>query len=183
MEEESKSKASQFLVIKIPRPQNIERIMWICVVLVLSVVAFYQPLSSSVSCGADFVTGSLFGSEKASGNAIVETAPVAEPVKEAVTEPVKEVVKETPVAEEKVLSGLINLKIVRVNTVKKSEDWGKILSVDYEIDNERATDFYPWVKVFAYDESDSKEIKLTVKGEESSVSPIGSGEKLTGRVT
>lgn len=170
----------QFLVIKIPKPQHLERLMWVFVTIALGIVAFYQPISSSVSCNADLVTANWFGSSETTGavvnvNESVKTVsePVIEkPVVEKVEEPI---VKEKP----KILSGLIDFKILKVNTVKKSDNWGKIVSVEYEIVNEK-TDFYPLVRVFAYDESDGEDVKKLVKGEKESIFSIAAGETIKG---
>ncbi len=172
MEEEPKPKP-QFLVIKIPKPKNLERMFWICITVVLAVVAFYQPLAGSVSCGTDFITTSWFSSETV-GQVVAD-----EPVVEKEPEPVVEVVEEE---KPKILSGLIDFKIVKVNKIKKSEDWGKILSVEYEIDNQKY-DFYPLIRVYAFDESDGSEVKRQVKGEQESITPMMSGEIKKSTVT
>lgn len=177
-EEEIKPKPqTQFLVIKIPKPQHLERMLWVCITLALAVIAFYQPLVGSITCGSEFITANWFGSSETAGAVVSEPEVVIEEVK------VAPVVEEPEIVEEKskVLSGLISFKIIKVNSVKKSSDWGKIISVDYEIDNQK-TEFYPLIQVFAYDESDGSEVKKLVKGEKESISPISAGEISRGTV-
>lgn len=172
---------SQFLVIKIPKPKNLERMGWIFITLVLAVVAFYQPLAGSVTCGADFVTANWFGAEETAGQVVTEIEePVVEEPEPVVVEEPEPVVEEEE-EEEKPLSGLIEFEITKVNTVKKADDWGKILSVEYKINNEKKA-FYPLIKVYAYDENDDTTLKNTDKGIKESERPVEAGEVYEGTI-
>jgi hypothetical protein len=174
----------EYLVIKIPKPELSEREFWIAAVLILAVVAFYQPLSGYTTDGAGFISNGIsyisdtfFGeSTEVSGSVVTETvkAPPVEIPKEEVKAPVE-------VPAEKPLSGIVTLKIIKVNSENKGS-WGKITSVDYEVDNDKA-EFYPLVKIFAYDEHDDSTLKQSEKGREDSVSPLPVREKKIGRIS
>ena len=178
----------EYLVIKIPKPQITERMFWISVILILGVFAFYQPLSAGLTDSASSLGTGIYDGvsgifNRFSGSVVAETPKVEVPVEE-----VKAV--ETPVVEEPVvveptkpvLSGLMGLRILRVNTENKGT-WGKITSVDYEIDNQKDTDFYPMIKVFAYDDADDQTLRTKEKALETSIDPLESGKKKEARIS
>lgn len=186
---DSSASKTEYLVIRIPKPKNMERVGWIALTLILAFVAFYGPIVDTISNSADYVTASLFGADDTAGNVVVaeieevvvEAEPVVEEEEEVVEpEPEPEVIEE--VEEEVLLNGNIALTVTKITSEKKTDSWGKVLSINYEVDNQKA-DFYPVIKVFAYDKNDETIDKTTEKGLYAFVNPSTAGDVKSGVIS
>lgn len=186
LNQQAQQQKKEYLVIKIPKPHFTERMFWISVILILGIFSFNQAglvdgvssLGSGVYNGVSIFVTDLAGSVVAEPK-VEEVKPVEE-VKVVETPKVEPVVETEPV--KPALSGLINLRVIRINTEDKG-DWGKVTSVDYVIENQKDYDFYPMIKVFAYDDADDQTLKTKEKALETTTEILSSGAKKEARIS
>ncbi len=151
----------QYMVIKIKKPHHAERLAWIVLIAFLLTVILFQWISwpEEVVCPEDSATDESVAGQKP---AVIETTNVdkteEKPVEKKEEKPAeKSAIKEEPKAEEKKLSGRIEVAISNVATEKKNSDFGKILSITYSIDNQKK-DFVPLVRLFLLDSENNEEL-------------------------
>jgi len=178
LEEKKKKEAHVHGEIPHRQTQNIERVAFVAVILVLVVyvgidLAFYH----GDSAGEDedqTITAAAVNEQ----NEADETGEVMKEVGEQ--DPVKEEVK---VEEKKQLSGRISLIIDKVYTEvpDAAKDLGYINKVAFTIDNGKETSLKPVLLVYAYD-SELDEIWETKSRGKYTGTAIKSGEKQTGTI-